>query len=152
MKYILTLAFIILAFGALNAQNNNPNYDETLAKKLSADDYGMKKYVLVILKTGENKTATQEETTEAFRGHMENIGKLVNEGKLIIAGPIGKNDRTYRGIYVFDVPALEEAKKLVLTDPAVAAGLLAAEMYEWYGSAALVEYLQASDKIWKVKP
>ncbi|TNF44929.1 MAG: hypothetical protein EP310_02560, partial [Bacteroidetes bacterium] len=128
------------------------NYNEALAKKLGADDYGMKQYVLVILKTGENTTATSEETNTAFRGHMENINRLVEEKKLIVAGPLGKNDKTYRGIFILDVKTVEEAEKLVQTDPAVQSKLLAAELFPWYGSAALAEYLPVSDKIWKVNP
>jgi len=149
-----TLILFILAFFGTSAytQNSNSNYDETLAKKLGADDYGMKQYVLVMLKTGENTTASKEESSEAFRGHMENIGKLAMEGKLIVAGPLGKNEKTYRGIFIFDVRTIEEARELVSTDPAIKAKLLDAELFEWYGSAALAEYLPASDKIWKIQP
>ena len=152
MKAILTLPFFFLAVLVVGAQNSNPNYDKSLAKKLGADDYGMKQYVLVMLKTGENKTAGDEETKLAFRGHLDNISKMAKEGKLIVAGPLGKNDKTYRGIFIFDVRTIEEAKALVMTDPAIKAKLLDTEMYEWYGSAALVEYLPASDKIWKIEP
>ena len=35
-----------------NAQSTNKEYDSVLAKKLNADPYGMKKYYLVLLKTG----------------------------------------------------------------------------------------------------
>ena len=152
MKTTFVILFIIVSVITVNAQNTNPNYDEALAKKLGADDYGMKKYVLVILKTGENTTATSEETSAAFRGHMENINRLVEENKLIVAGPLGKNDKTYRGIFILDVPTVEEAGELVQTDPAVKAKLLDVELIPWYGSAALAEYLPASDKIWKVQP
>ena len=148
---LIFVSFLLLGF-TINAQNRNPNYDETLAKNLNADDYGMKQYVLVILKTGENKTASEDETKKLFRGHMENIGRLVEEGKLIVAGPISKNERTYRGIFIFDVPTVKEAKELVQTDPAIKEKLLDVEFYEWYGSAALAEYLPLSDKIWKIKP
>jgi uncharacterized protein YciI len=150
----ITLAFIILLFfvNVTYSQTTNPNFDAELAEKLNADDYGMKQYILVILKTGENKTASKEESNEAFRGHMENIGRLVKEGKLIVAGPLGKNDQTYRGIFIFDVPTIEEARELVTTDPAVKANLLAADLYECYGSAALAEYLPVSEKIWKIQP
>ena len=148
---IILFLFFCTTFVAYG-QNNNPNYDESLAKKLNADEYGMKQYVLVMLKTGENKTASKEETTKAFRGHMENISRLVKDGKLIVAGPVGTNDQTYRGIFIFDVPTIEEAKTLVETDPAFKANLLAADFFEWYGSAALAEYLPASDKIWKIQP
>lgn len=150
-RVISILIFLFAGFSIL-AQNSNPNYDAKLAKSLEADDYGMKPYVLVILKTGENKTASKEESNQAFRGHMENINRLGKDGKLIVAGPLGKNDKTYRGIFIFDVPTIEEAKALVDSDPAIKTKLLDVEMYEWYGSAALTEYLPASDKIWKIEP
>lgn len=152
MKTTLIILFFLVSIITISAQNTNPNYDEALAKKLGADDYGMKQYVLVILKTGENTSATSEETSTAFRGHMENINRLVEEGKLIVAGPLGKNDKTYRGIFILDVPTVEEAGELVQTDPAVKAKLLDVELFPWYGSAALAEYLAVSDKIWKVQP
>lgn len=152
MKTTLLFALFLFSVALTNAQTANPNYDETLAKKLGSDDYGMKAYVLVILKTGENKTASEEETNLAFRGHMENINRLVKEGKLVVAGPLGKNEQTYRGIFILNVPTIEEATDLVQSDPAIKAKLLAADLYKWYGSAALAEYLDASDKIWKVQP
>ena len=152
MKTAIILSILSLTTFLAYGQNNNPNFDAELAKKLGADDYGMKQYVLVMLKTGENKTASKEETTKAFRGHMENISRLVKDGKLIVAGPLGTNDQTYRGIFIFDVPTIEEAKTLVKTDPAFKANLLAADFFEWYGSAALAEYLPTSDKIWKIQP
>lgn len=131
----------------------NPNYDEVLAKRLGADDYGMKSYWLVILKTGPNTTTDKAFISESFRGHMENMGKMVEAGKLVVAGPMGKNDKTYRGIFIINDPGTEEEVKTQLqSDPAVKAGLLEAEVYKWYGSAALPEYLPASDKVWKSKP
>ena len=131
---------------------SNPNYDASLAQKLGADDYGMKGYVLVMLKTGENQTTDKAFISNSFRGHLENINRLVEQGKLIVAGPLGKNDNNYRGIFILNVTTLEEAEKLMQTDPAIKSGLLAIELYNWYGSAALPEYLEASDKIWKVSP
>ncbi len=138
---------------AKDAANGNPNYDKALAQKLGADDYGMKAYILVILKTGTNQTSDKSVITESFRGHMANINRLVKEGKLIVAGPMGKNDKTYRGIFILkDIATLDEAKELLQTDPAVKAGILDVEVYNWYGSAALPEYLPFSDKIWKSQP
>ncbi len=128
----------------------NPNYDAELAKKLGSDDYGMKSYIFVILKSGSNKTTDQAVINEKFGGHMANINRLVEEKKLVVAGPMGKNEKDYRGIFILtNVGTIEEAKTLLQTDPAIAAGLLEPEIYNWYGSAALSEYLEASDKIWK---
>lgn len=150
-----SISIIILAtfFSLLlPAQTPNPKYDGELASTLSADDYGMKSYILVILKSGENTTTDETIINTAFAGHMNNIGRLVEEGKLIVAGPLGKNENSYRGIFILNVTSLEEANAILETDPAIQVGLLAAETYNWYGSAALASYLEAADKIWKVKP
>jgi len=130
----------------------NPNYDPVLAKKLGGDDFGMKSYVLVMLKTGTNQTTDKNLINESFRGHMDNINRLVKDGKMIVAGPLGKNDNTYRGIFILNVTAFEEAEKLLQNDTSIKEGLLDFELYKWYGSAALPEYIEFSDKIWKVKP
>ena len=151
MKNLLLLALFLSLYLTVNAQDKkiNPNYDEALAKKLGGDDNGMKMYVLVILKTGSNTTATKAETDSAFAGHMANMGRLVNENKLIVAGPLGKNDKTYRGIFILNTKSIDEAKEILATDPAYKAKLLDAELMNWYGSAALAEYLPASKKVSK---
>ncbi|MBK9255184.1 MAG: hypothetical protein IPM42_06810 [Saprospiraceae bacterium] len=131
---------------------SNPNFDPQLAEKLGGDDYGMKGYILVILKTGPNTTTDKNFIGECFRGHMNNINTLVESGKLIVAGPLQKNEQSYRGIFILNAATLEEANELLKSDPAVREGLLDAELYKWYGSAALSEYLPFSDKIWKNKP
>lgn len=132
--------------------NSNPDYDSTLAIKLGADDYGMKSYILVILKTGPNKSTDNTFISECFSGHLDNINRLVKEEKLIVAGPMGSNINNYRGIFILNLSSVEEAGKLLQTDPAIKEKLLDAELYSWYGSAALSEYLKYSDKIWKIKP
>ncbi|MGE0021597.1 MAG: YciI family protein [Draconibacterium sp.] len=152
MKRTIFLVLFLLTGVLTNAQKTNPNYDEALAKKLGADDFGMKNYVFVILKTGENMTTDKEELNKLFRGHMENIQRLVDEKKLIVAGPFGENDKTWRGLFILDVKTVEEAAVLVQTDPAIKAGIFDVDLVPWYGSAALPEYLPASDKIWKAEP
>lgn len=132
--------------------SENHRYDENLAKSLGADDYGMKSYTWVILKSGTTTSTDREIINNVFRGHLENINRLVDEGKLIVAGPLGKNDHSYRGIFIFSVNDPEEVKQILQTDPAIKAGFLDTEIFTWYGSAALPTYLEASDKIWKKKP
>jgi uncharacterized protein YciI len=112
----------------------------------------MKSYILVILKTGTNTTATKTEIDSCFRSHMNNINALVKSGELIVAGPMGKNDHSYRGIFILNVTSIEKAKELLKADAAVNFQILEAEYFNWYGSAALPEYLESSDKIWKVQP
>lgn len=151
MKIILTLLlFLFISFSSFT-QTINPDYDSTLAQTLGADDYGMKSYVLAILKTGSNTTTDQVFIDSCFSGHMANILRLVNEGKLIVAGPLGKNENSYRGIFIFNVKTIKEAEELVQTDHAINSGLLDVDLYSWYSSAALPEYLDAALKIGKYK-
>ena len=152
MKKLLTSVLLIsLSFMAFG-QSENPEYDAALSKKYGADDYGMKSYVLVILKSGSNDTTDKAVIEKSFRGHMDNILRMEEEGKLVVAGPLGKNDQSYRGIFILDVKTIEEAEKLLQGDSAISAGLLEAELYQWYGSAALPAYLEVSDKVWKIRP
>ncbi|MBK9637090.1 MAG: hypothetical protein IPO63_04470 [Bacteroidetes bacterium] len=160
MKYILTLILLVLA-NLSSAQpkagsdtiNTNPNYNKDLADKLGGDDYGMKSYFLVILKTGTNETTDKEFINASFRGHMDNINRLIQEGKLIVAGPLKKNENNYRGIFILNnIKSLEEATQLMQTDQAIKNGLLDFEIFTWFGSAAIPEYLPFSEKIWRSKP
>lgn len=144
---LLLVCFAIPTF----SQETTSSYDEKLAKTLQADERGMKQYVFCLLKTGSYTTATKEETQKLFEGHMANISRLAKEGKLVVAGPFMKNERNYRGIYIFNAATIEEAKEFVATDPAVKSNLLEAELTLWYGSAALQETLKIHDKIAKNK-
>jgi uncharacterized protein YciI len=152
MKNILTITLLLLFANLSFGQNVNPKYDSTFAKKLGADEYGMKKYIFVMLKTGTNKTMDKAFIDSCFAGHMANIRRMVDQGKLIVAGPMGKNDNSYKGIFILNVSTKEEANELLQTDPAIAGKLLEADIYNWYGSAALPEYLEASERIWKINP
>src|SRR5690606_3463750 len=102
MQYLLVLTLFLLGSTISPAQTPNPMFDPALADSLDADEYGMKSYVLVLLKTGSNKTTDKELINQSFRGHLANIGRLVDIGKLIVAGPLGKNDSGYRGIFILD--------------------------------------------------
>src|SRR5688500_17421401 len=149
MKTTLTLLMFICCTALGFAQTTNANYDSTLAKKLGADEYGMKSYVMVMLKTGPNKTTDKAFIDSCFGGHMSNMDKMVDMGKLVVAGPFGKNDDSMRGIFILNVKDFEEANTLLQNDAAIKEKLLEPVMYKWYGSAALPEYLPASDKVWK---
>lgn len=152
MKEIFIIALLSILSLHVNAQIGNPKYDKALADSLGGDEYGMKQYVLVILKTGTYKTDNKDTVNFLFRGHMANIEKLATEGKLVVAGPLMKNEKSYRGIFIFNAKTIEEATTLLSTDPAIKAKLLDAELYLWYGSAALPVYLESHEKIEKKKP
>jgi uncharacterized protein YciI len=128
------------------------NYDAELAKNLGADERGMKMYVLCILKTGPKDAEIKGKERDAiFAGHFANIGRLAGEGKLAVAGPFEKNERTYRGLYIFNVPTIAEAQKLVVMDPAVKAGVFVPELTLWYATAALMTIPETHKRLEKPK-
>ncbi|SRR5581483_4638650 len=144
------LFIVALSIGFLFAAPNSSTYDEALAKRLGADERGMKNYVLCILKTGpKDAEITGDQRKEIFNGHFANIRRLGDEGKLLVAGPFGKNDKSYRGLFIFNVATIEEAEKLVELDPSVKAGVFVAELTPWYGSAAMMIVPETHRKIEK---
>lgn len=147
MKHLFIILSLLAGLLQAKAQTANPKYDKQLAESLGADKYGMRSYYLVILKSGTNQSEDKEQQGAAFRGHMENINRLVEEGKLVVAGPLGKNDKQYRGIFILAVKTKEEAEAALQTDSAVVAKYLDYEIYPWYGSAALPKYLEYHEKI-----
>jgi uncharacterized protein YciI len=152
MHFPKTICLVFALFFIINsvlAQSDNPKYNKHLADSLGADDYGMKTYMFVILKTGPVQVTDKAKRDSLFAGHLKNIQRLANIGKLAVAGPMQTNDKNYRGILILNVNTIEEARKLLATDPTIEAKLLEAEIYGWYGSAALPMYLPVSEVVGK---
>lgn len=149
MKYLLTLMCLCILLAAAPTSHAT-EYNEELAKELGADDYGMKSYVLVILQTGEkdSEIVDKEKRGEYFKGHFANMSRLAEEGKLVLAGPLAENAPN-RGLFILNVESLEEAEKLVKTDPAVKAGIFTYSLSKYYGSAALMKINELHKSIQK---
>ena len=157
---LLIALFVIGCNKASNKESMNQNdtlsksaitYDSVLAKNLKADKYGMKKYIFAYLKKGPNRNQDSLQVEAIQKGHMANIQRLANEGKLILAGPF-LDETDIRGIFIFDVETIEEAEALINTDPAIKSGRLVMELHPWYGSAALLEVNKIHKKISKENP
>lgn len=128
-------------------------FDPVLARSLGADAYGMKSYFLVILKTGSNASIDTEQRKESFVQHLKNIQRLVAEQKLVVAGPIAKNENNYRGIFIFqNLPTEKDVKDILESDLAIRNKFIDYNIYNWYGSAALPVYLETAVKISKEVP
>lgn len=148
--FLLTISVVIVSCTPKKEIKNESisSYDSTLATKLGADKYGMKAYVMAFLKKGPNRPTDSTERANLQAAHMKNIGRLADDGKLIVAGPFLDNQEI-RGIYIFNVSSVEEAKLLTETDPAIKAGSLVMELHPWYGSAALIETVKIHKKLQK---
>lgn len=108
----------------------HPWWSEEVMKK-TATPAKMTTAYLAFLKRGAKWTPEKTTQTEEIqKGHMANINRLAETKKLVVAGPFGDNG-TLRGIFVFKVGSLEEAKALAETDPAVQAGRLALDIHPW---------------------
>lgn len=151
MLLMLPAASLALAQESDEAPSAPAGFDAELAAELGADDYGMRRYVMVLLKSGDNRAHDPERVAELQRGHLDNMQRLAEEGVLVLAGPfLDGGDR--RGIFVFAVDSVEEAKELTASDPAIEAGRLAAEYWPWYGSAALMKLGEVHERIARESP
>jgi uncharacterized protein YciI len=107
-----------------------PWWSEDIMKKPSTP-MKMTTAYLGFLSRGPNWTPEKTPATEELqKAHMANINRLAETKKLVVAGPFGGNG-TLRGIFVFRVDSLDEARKLAESDPSVQAGRLAIEMRPW---------------------
>lgn len=148
---ILTASILTLTlFPTHSARSQEKSmYDAQLAAKYGGNDNGMKGYIFVILRTGPNKTTDKDSLNAYFSGHMANIQKLAAEGKMIVAGPFGKNENQFRGLFILNTTSNEEARKMLEGDPAVKDGIFIADLYTWWGSAALPAYMEVHERITK---
>jgi uncharacterized protein len=152
-KFILVISLFAAIFSFAQKKKQAPKFNQELATKLGADKYGMKPYVIVMLTTGPTKIDDKTKMGEIMKGHMANIQKLADEGKIVVAGPfMGDNKQNFEGMFIFNTKSKEEAEQWVKTDPSVQAGVFNYEIFPWYGSAALPMYLKHHEKISKEKP
>ncbi len=126
------------------------SFDAALAQEVGADQYGMSSFIMALLKAGPNRQQDSLEAARLQRAHLDNMKTWAEDGKLVLAGPFLDNGEL-RGIYIFNVDTVEEAKALVETDPAIQAGSLVMELKPWYGSAAVKKVFEIHETIAKEK-
>jgi len=129
MKSIFSLLVLLISFFALNsifAQDDS-----------SEPKYEMTTYYMAFLKKGPQwSPEITEETNKVQAAHLANIERLVEEGKMILAGPF-LDEWEVRGIFVYKVDSMEEAIELTEQDPAVIAGRLSLEVHPWYSAKGI---------------
>jgi uncharacterized protein YciI len=95
-------------------------------------------YILGVLVRGPKWTPeVTEETKKIQEGHLANITRLFNEGKMSLAGPFADGGER-RGIFIFKVSSIAEAEALAATDPAIIAGRLKINLHRWSVPAGML--------------
>ena len=98
----------------------------------------MTTYVVGLLRKGPTWTAdeTAPETKRVLEGHMANIKKMADTGKLVVAGPFSDNTEL-RGMFIFLVGSVDDAKALVEADPGVQSRRFVFELHPWFAAKGL---------------
>ena len=130
-KFVKNLVLIMISLVAftqnLTAQTKTANTKQRLEHQIA-------QYWFVMLISGDKRTQDSATTAKIQEGHMANINKLYQEGKLKVAGPFG-DEGIWKGIFIFDCAIKEEVEKLLSADPAIAAGRLSYEIHPWWTAA-----------------
>ena len=115
-----------------------------LALPVSADQAppNMEKYYLVLLKRPANPPQLEPKTLEDLqKRHLEHLKSMYLAGKMVVAGPFAEQkDPTLRGLCLYRVESLEEARKLAEGDPMVQARRLEVEVLAWWVEKGAVTF------------
>jgi len=124
MRFLL--AVILLSFAA-RAAEPAPN---------------MEKYYLVLLKRPATPVKLEAAALEALqKRHLDHLRGMYLAGKMVVAGPFDEQkDPTLRGLCLYRVGNLEEARKLAEEDPMVRAGRLEVEVLAWWVEKGAVTF------------
>lgn len=90
-------------------------------------------YQLVILRRGPKAKQFTEAQLEALQAqHLGHLKKMGDQGKMVAAGPFSDQpDESFRGLCLYRVGSLEEAKALAEADPMVKSGRLEVLVMTW---------------------
>ncbi len=86
--------------------------------------------ILGFLVRGSSTAQAADAAAEIQKGHLAYMSRLHEQGKLLVAGPF-MDDAPARGIVIYRVATVDDAKALAADDPAVKAGRLVLEAHPW---------------------
>jgi len=109
-------------------------YNEAEAYELAASMDRAIYYVYLLKKGPAWSPDSTRETAALQEEHLSNLGRLREEGKLVLNGPLLDSlqlSGQIRGIGVLKAKSLAEAKEWISTDPMVKVGRLVVELHAW---------------------
>jgi len=119
VAFLLPLAVAAVLSNAARADEPMPN---------------MEKYYVVLLKRAPNAPKLEGAALEELqKKHLGHLKAMYEAGKMVIAGPFDEQrDEAMRGMCLYRVATLDDARKLAEEDPAVKAGRLQVEVLAWW--------------------
>src|ERR1041385_1748456 len=131
IRFFCCLVLVALA-GAMQATEPTPSASASPHPSTAPMEFDS--FILVLLVRPPNAPdRPKAELDKLQEGHMANMRRLADEGKLFKAGPTEDfSGRNVRGIFIFKTDSVDQAREWVKTDPTVQAGRLAPEFMKWY--------------------
>jgi uncharacterized protein YciI len=127
----------IISFAAIAQTNSSAN---TLKTNLdSTPVYEMKRYWLVLLFSGSQRSQDTATSARIQKAHINNIERLAAEGKMIMAGPMGDKGNL-RGIFIMDGKDSTEIAGHINSDSAIITGRLRFEIHPWWTAKGKYEF------------
>lgn len=135
--FVLALTIVPLLLASPPARSQDASTEEEPAAQAQTEapaPMEFDSYQLVLLKRpAERAELPPERVQEIQAAHIGHLTRMAEEGHLVVAGPFGdQEDETLRGLALYRVESVDEARRLAEADPAVQAGRLEVEVMTWY--------------------
>lgn len=132
MKKLCFLSCLLFAASNILAQDSTSTLKpETFDMQWGGQNITMQKYFIVFLKSGPDRSQSEEEAASLQQQHLDYLGGLYEQGIINLNGPTG-GEGDIRGFSVYNVATLEQATELANADPMVKAGRLVVEIHPWW--------------------
>ncbi len=130
-KTLFTISLFLISSLAFGQKPDTTSQPETFEFEWAGEKTTMQKYFIVFLKSGPERSQSQEEAMKLQQEHLAYLGGLYEKGIINLNGPTdGQYD--IRGFSVYNVATIEEARNYAENDPMVKAGRLVIEIHPWW--------------------
>jgi len=99
-------------------------------------------YEFVLLRRAEDRPELDEAAADLLQSqHLGHFKAMKDAGHMRVAGPLAEQpDDSWRGICIYQVGSLTEARRLAELDPAVRAGVFRVDVMQWYTAKGAVAF------------
>jgi uncharacterized protein YciI len=103
--------------------------------------------LVLLLRAPTWKKLPDEESAALQKRHLAHLSAMAEAGKMVVAGPFSDQaDPAYRGVCIYRVGSVAEARALAEQDPIVKAGQLRVEAMTWWYGKGHMTFPKAEEK------